>query len=76
MDDELLRQAKELARQRGETLTSLIDQGLRLLLAHETPGRARRKRVNLPVSKARGGTLPGVDLDDSAGLESLMGEKS
>ncbi len=52
-------------------MTALIEEGLRLVLAqsHQPP---RRERVKLPVSKAGGGVLPGVDLNDSAALEDIM----
>jgi hypothetical protein len=32
----------------------------------------KRQRVKLPVSRSRGGTLPGIDLDDSASLLDRM----
>lgn len=67
LNDALLRQAKQEAERRGETVTALIEKGLRLVLAGpQSP--ARRRRVSLPVSSASGGLLPGVDLDDSARL--------
>ncbi len=52
-------------------MTTLIEEGLRLVLAqtHQPP---RRERVILPVSKSSGGVLPGVDLNDSASLEDVM----
>ena len=63
--------AKKEAARRGESLTSLIERGLRLVLAR--PSNAGRKRqIRIPVSKATGGTLPGVDLDNSAELLDLM----
>jgi hypothetical protein len=71
LDDALLERAKREARRRGETLTSLIDRGLRLVLAGPRRGRERR-RVEVPVCPARGGTLPGVDLDDSAALLDIV----
>jgi hypothetical protein len=52
-------------------VTSLMEQGLRLVLARK-PERKRRARVVLPVSSARGGTLPGIDLNNSAALEDVM----
>lgn len=70
LDDDLLRRAKRRAAATGRTLTSLIEDGLRLVLAR--PARAaRRPRADLPVS-GRGGTLPGVDLDNTAALYELM----
>lgn len=71
LDDELLEQAKRTAARRGETLTSLIDRGLRFVLAQQDES-LTRKRVRLPLSKASGGTLPGVDLNDSADLLDIM----
>ena len=71
LDDSLLRQAKQAAEERGQTLTSLIEQGLRLLLASSTP-RHHRQRFDLPVSRVGGGTLPGVDLSNSADLLDRM----
>jgi hypothetical protein len=66
-----MNQVKQEAEQRGETVTSLIEEGLRLVLAqaHQPPS---RERVILPVSTAGGGMLPGVDLNDSAALEDVM----
>jgi hypothetical protein len=67
LDDALLDRARREAERRGVTLTSLIERGLRLELArsHRPP---ERQRVDLPVCREGGGTLPGVDLDDSADL--------
>ena len=67
LDEGLLRQAKAEAARRKETVTVLIERGLRLILARS--GKApRRARVSLPVSRATGGTRPGIDLNDSSGL--------
>ena len=67
LDEGLLRQAKAEATRRGETVTALIERGLRLILSgsHKTPPRVR---VKLPVSRATGGTRAGVDLSDSGEL--------
>lgn len=67
LDDALLERAKREADRRGQTLTSLIERGLRLVLANPEK-RRRGSRVEIPVSREGGGTLPGVDLDDSAAL--------
>ena len=73
LDDSLMEQAKREAARRNQTLTALIEQGLRLLLAQsETPP---RRRVVLPVSKARGGVLPGIDLNDSSSLLDAMDQR-
>jgi hypothetical protein len=72
LDEPLLREVKRQARERGETLTSLIEQGLRLVLAGSRLRAVRPRRIVLPVSKARGGTLPGIDLNDTAAILDRM----
>jgi len=64
LDEALLARAKHEARKRGDTLTSLLERGLRLALAgsHRQALAGRRR---LPASKATGGLRPGVDLDDT-----------
>jgi hypothetical protein len=71
LHEALLRQAKDEASRRGETLTALIERGLRLVLAQPSRG-ARRPRIRLPVSRAAGGTRPGVDLDNSVMLLDVL----
>lgn len=74
LDDALLERAKREARKRGQTLTALMEQGLRLVLA--SGGRkAKRERVELPVCTTGGGLLPGVDLDDSASVLDAMEDR-
>ena len=68
--DELLKRAKKRAADEGRTLTSLIEDGLKVILAK--PKANRRKRVTLPVSKSTGGVLPGVDLNRTSDLEEVM----
>jgi len=75
LDDALLEQAQREARRRGQTLTSLLAEGLRLVLARGTPAPAHT-RITLPICRAGGGTLPGVDLDDSAALLDIVEERS
>jgi predicted transcriptional regulator len=70
LSDDLLRRARKKAAEEGRTLTSLIEEGLKGFLIDSKP--ARRTRVKLPVSKASGGTLPGVDLNRSSDLEDRM----
>lgn len=67
LDEALLERAKREAGRRGETLTALIERGLRLVLA-SPQRRPERLHVEVPVCREGGGTLPGVDLDDSAAL--------
>jgi len=71
----LLRQVKAEAARRGETVTALIERGLRLVLTGSRRG-AKRSRISLPVSRATGGTQPGIDLDDtSAVIDALEGRR-
>jgi hypothetical protein len=67
LDETLMKRAKGEAARRGETLTSLIEEGLRLVLAQSTK-RAERAEVQLPVCPMEGGTLPGVDIANSSDL--------
>jgi hypothetical protein len=66
-----LRRAKKKAAEKGQTLTSLIEEGLNVVLAE--PARDRRPALlRLPISTASGGTLPGIDLNRSSDLEDEM----
>ena len=71
MEDELLRRAKELAARRETTLTAILEEALREWLDRQSRPRGR-PRVDLPVSRSRGGLLPGVDLNDTADLLDRM----
>lgn len=70
LEESLLRRAKQRAAAEGRSLTSLIEEGLKLALAR--PRARTQRRVKLPISRETGGTLPGVHLDRSAELEELM----
>jgi hypothetical protein len=65
LDDGLLEQAREEARRRGETLTALIEQGLRHELA-KTKTAGPRRKVEIPVSKQEGWLRPGLDLTSTS----------
>jgi hypothetical protein len=71
LDEALLERAREEASRRKVTLTSLIEQGLELVLRRPLK-RADRPAVSLPECRAGGGTLPGIDLNDSASLLDRM----
>jgi hypothetical protein len=64
---DLLNRAKRKAAAERRTLTSLIEDGLRLVVA-ESGKVVKRKRVLPPVSKATGGPMPGIDLTDLSAL--------
>jgi hypothetical protein len=70
IDEQLLREAKEMAARSGRSLTSIIEDALREALARQRDSRPRRP-VRL-VTFGGKGLLPGVDLDDSAALLDLM----
>ena len=70
INDDLLWRAKKRAADEGRTLTSLIEEALALIVAKPKPG--RRGHVELLVSEALGGVLPGIDLNRSSDLEEAM----
>jgi hypothetical protein len=69
LPEQLLRSAKRKAAGEGRTLTSLIEEGLRLVLAGKS--RAKTKRVLPRVSDATGGLRPGIDISNSAALQEM-----
>jgi hypothetical protein len=71
LEEALLERARAEAARRKTTLTSLIEQGLELVLRRPMK-RLERKPVDLPECGAGGGVLPGVDLNDSASLLDRM----
>ncbi len=74
LEASLLERARQEAERRGVTLTSLIEQGLRLALRRPLK-RAERSAIELPVCRAGGGTRAGVDLNDGAGLLDRMEDR-
>lgn len=70
LNDDLLARAKAHAARSGQTLTRVIEDALRVLLERTEP--PKRKRPFKMVTFKGGGPLPGVDLDDSAGLLDIM----
>ena len=71
LPEELLAKAKQLAHERGTTLTALIEEGL-IMTLERAPKVGKVRPVRVPVSKATGGLQPGVDLSDSAALLDYM----
>lgn len=65
---DLLSRARRKAAAEGRTLTALIADGVRMVLADRRLS-PPVKRILPPVSKAGGGLLPGVDLADSRALQ-------
>lgn len=70
INDQLLRDAKALAANMGCSLTSLIEDGLRQKLAHQTTDSGQNP-IKLKTVSGRG-LRPGVDLDDSAKMLDLL----
>lgn len=70
LDDQLLSEAKQLALRTGRTLTAVIEDAVREMLARQQQA-AVRPPVRLPTASGNG-LQPGVDLDDSAALLDLM----
>ncbi len=67
---DLLHRARRKAAAEGRTLTSLIEDGLRLAVGERQRGKAG-KRVLPRVSTATGGPSPGIDISDSAALQEM-----
>jgi len=63
LPEDLLDRAKRKAAAERRTLTSLIEDGLGQVIAG--------KRVLLPVSRATGGLMPGVDLTHFSTIEEM-----
>jgi hypothetical protein len=70
LPEDLLGRARRKAAAEGRTLTSLIEEGLRLVMAAER--RLAKGRRRLPrVSAATGGPMPGVDITDLSALQEM-----
>jgi hypothetical protein len=70
IDDQLLLEAERLAARTGRSLTAVVEDALREVVARQAVA-ARRTPVHLTTVGGQG-VLPGVDLDDSAALLELM----
>lgn len=64
LPDDLLARAKRKAAEDGRTLTALIEEGLRLVVAGSGKGHPSRQpaKTRMPISRHKGGLLPGVEL--------------
>ena len=70
LPQDLLDRAKRKAAAEGRTLTSLIADGLRLVIAENRKGR-KGKPLPPPISTATGGPMPGVDITDFSALQEM-----
>lgn len=71
LDDDLLAEIKKLAVSSNRTMTAIIEDALRQMLAQHREIETRRQPVRL-ITVDGNGPLPGVDLDDSTALLELM----
>jgi hypothetical protein len=70
LPEDLLERARRKAAAEHRTLTSLIEDGLRVVVdEHRKAG--KRRHVMPRVSKAAGGLMPGVDLANPATLQEI-----
>lgn len=70
IDEHLLVQTKEYAARHRLSVTAVIEDALRALLSRSRNGESRKARprtLRLPVSKQKGGLLPGVPSLDCYG---------
>lgn len=72
LNDELLAEVKLHAARTGKTLTAVIEDALREVLARQEQV-SKREPVRLTTVHGHG-LQPGIDLDDSAALLSIMEE--
>ena len=70
LDESLHAEAKELAARTGQSLSGVIEDALREMLARRGL-QVERPPVRLPTFAGKG-LQPGIDLDDSAALLDLM----
>jgi hypothetical protein len=69
LPEDLVRRAKRKAASEGRTLTSLIADGLRLVIAENR--RTKPKHVMPRVSRSGGGPLAGLDPTDVSALQEV-----
>ena len=71
LDDNLLSAVKQYAHERGQTLTAVIENALRELLARRN-NQVQRSRITLTTVDGKGLLHGGIDLDDSKALLEIM----
>ena len=70
LPEDLLSRARRKAVTERRTLTSLIEDGLRLVVSEDRNPR-KSKRVLPRVSRASGGPMPGIELTDFSALQEI-----
>jgi hypothetical protein len=71
IDEELLKEAKQVAAKSGKSLTAVIEDALRESLSRPIKSKQRKEPVRLMTVSGKG-LQSGVDLDDSAALLEFM----
>jgi len=71
IDDDLLREAKEIAVKSGRGLADVIGDAVRESFARRRKAASSAEPLRLPTY-GRSGLRPGVDLDDSSALLDVM----
>ncbi len=71
LPDHLVAEAKRYAAQRKRTLTSVIEESLRVTLKRGQRSSGSQRKVKLPTFKGDG-VLPGINLNNSAALLDAM----
>ena len=70
LPEDLLRRAKRRAAAEGRTVTDLIEEGLRVVLARQAR-MGKGERVLPRISQATGGLRPGIDLTRFADYQEM-----
>jgi hypothetical protein len=70
LPEDLIKRAKRKAAAEGRTLTSLIEEGLRLIV-DENRKTPKANRVLPSISDATGGPMPGIDITDGSALQEI-----
>jgi hypothetical protein len=72
LPEELLERARHKAAAEGRTLTSLIEDGLRIVVSEPSKPKPKPEARSLPrISAAKGGLMPGIDLAAPASLQEI-----
>ena len=74
IDDELLAKAKAASAREKKSLTTLIEEGLRLRLRRRSMDKRRGRRTKLPVFAGRGGLVTGIDPTSNRSLLGAAGD--
>lgn len=70
LPEDLLARARRKAAAEGRTLTSLIEDGLRLVVSQKRKAE-KGTRLLPPISKATGGLMPGIDITRISEIEEI-----